>query len=165
MADNRVLGAVGTKLLFENDRVKVWEMSLAPGEESDVHRHELDYVMVQVGGDRFTEVVSENARPEPAKRTLESNPHAEVGAITLPSYKMLEDEPGPGEAADVCVFAIRYEGADHESHLGASLWFKHPGCSYCHGAVELHPLGVWAPFRPGAVVNPLGVERLGFGGG
>ena len=34
MAENRVLGGVGTTLLFENDRVKVWEMSLEPGEEA-----------------------------------------------------------------------------------------------------------------------------------
>jgi hypothetical protein len=56
MADDRVLGGVGTKLLFENDRVKVWEMALEPGEESAVHRHELDYVMVQVDGDRMAGV-------------------------------------------------------------------------------------------------------------
>jgi hypothetical protein len=56
MADNRVFGGVGTKLLFENDRVKVWEMALEPGEESAVHRHDLDYVMVQVDGDRMAGV-------------------------------------------------------------------------------------------------------------
>jgi hypothetical protein len=56
MAEDRVLGAVGTKLLFENDRVKVWEMALEPGEESAVHRHDLDYVMVQVDGDRMAGV-------------------------------------------------------------------------------------------------------------
>jgi beta-alanine degradation protein BauB len=56
MADNRVLGGVGTKLLFENDKVKVWEMALEPGEESAVHCHELDYVMVQVDGDRMAGV-------------------------------------------------------------------------------------------------------------
>jgi beta-alanine degradation protein BauB len=56
MAEDRVLGGVGTKLLFENDRVKVWEMALEPGEESAVHRHDLDYVMVQVDGDRMAGV-------------------------------------------------------------------------------------------------------------
>jgi hypothetical protein len=56
VADERVLGGVGTTLLFENDRVKVWEMALEPGEESAVHRHELDYVMVQVDGDRMAGV-------------------------------------------------------------------------------------------------------------
>jgi hypothetical protein len=55
----RVLGDVATKLLFENERVRVWEMRLAPGEESAVHRHDLDYLLVQVDGDRIAGV------PEP----------------------------------------------------------------------------------------------------
>ena len=52
MADEREFGDVGTKLLFENDRIKVWEMSLEPGQRSALHRHEHDYVMVQLGGDK-----------------------------------------------------------------------------------------------------------------
>ena len=59
MAEERVLGGVGTKLLFENDRVKVWEMRLEPGEESPIHCHELDYLMIQIEGDRMAGV------PEP----------------------------------------------------------------------------------------------------
>jgi hypothetical protein len=49
----RQLGGVGTKVLFENDRVKVWEMVLAPGEKTAVHRHDMDYLLVQVAGDRI----------------------------------------------------------------------------------------------------------------
>ena len=48
----RTLGGVGTKLLFENERVRIWELRLVPGEDSDVHRHELDHVLVQISGDR-----------------------------------------------------------------------------------------------------------------
>jgi hypothetical protein len=55
----RKLGDVATKLLFENERVRIWEMRLAPGAESPVHRHDLDYVLVQIGGDRMAVV------PEP----------------------------------------------------------------------------------------------------
>lgn len=49
----RVLGDIASKVLFENDRVRVWEMRLAPGEKSDVHRHDLDYVMIQISGDKM----------------------------------------------------------------------------------------------------------------
>ena len=49
----RTLGDVATRLLFENDRVRVWEMDLAPGERSATHRHDLDYVLVQLDGDRI----------------------------------------------------------------------------------------------------------------
>lgn len=39
---------VGTELLFENDRVRVWQMILAPGESSEMHRHEHDYLFVHL---------------------------------------------------------------------------------------------------------------------
>ena len=48
----RILGNVGTKLVLENDRVRVWELELEPGGKSDVHRHDLDYLIVQIEGDR-----------------------------------------------------------------------------------------------------------------
>ena len=44
-------GDVATKLLFENERVKVWEMDLAPGESSAFHEHTLPYVLCIVEGD------------------------------------------------------------------------------------------------------------------
>ena len=49
----RVLGDVGTSVLMENDRVKIWEMDLAPGEESAEHRHDMDYILVILEGDRI----------------------------------------------------------------------------------------------------------------
>jgi hypothetical protein len=52
----RVLGGVGTRMLFENARVRVWEMRLEPGQESPVHRHGLDYLMIQIDGDRMAGV-------------------------------------------------------------------------------------------------------------
>ena len=54
-----MLGDVGTRLLFENERVRAWELKLAPGEESDIHRHELDHLLIQLSGDRIAVV------PEP----------------------------------------------------------------------------------------------------
>ena len=45
------LGQVGTRVLMENDRVRVWELALAPGESSDWHLHENDYITVAVEGE------------------------------------------------------------------------------------------------------------------
>jgi hypothetical protein len=59
MSQERTLGGVGTRVLLENDRVRIWEMDLAPGESSDVHEHTLDYILVQVAGDRIAGI------PEP----------------------------------------------------------------------------------------------------
>jgi quercetin dioxygenase-like cupin family protein len=41
----KTLGDVANRLLFENERVKVWQMDLAPGESSDFHEHTLPYVL------------------------------------------------------------------------------------------------------------------------
>lgn len=57
--DERVLGPIGTEIVFENDRVRIWQLRLAPGERSAVHQHELDHVLVQISGDRIA------AEPEP----------------------------------------------------------------------------------------------------
>ena len=53
MADDREFGDIATKLLMENDRVRIWEMRLAPGEKSALHRHDNDYVMIQIAGDKM----------------------------------------------------------------------------------------------------------------
>jgi mannose-6-phosphate isomerase-like protein (cupin superfamily) len=44
------LGDVATRLLLENDRVKIWEMLLEPGESSDLHRHTMDYILYILEG-------------------------------------------------------------------------------------------------------------------
>ena len=53
MTETRAYGDIATKLLMENDRVRIWEMRLEPGQTSDLHRHELDYIMIQISGDRM----------------------------------------------------------------------------------------------------------------
>jgi hypothetical protein len=45
---NRNNGQVGTRLLSETDRVRVWEIRLAPGERIGFHRHVLDYFWTAV---------------------------------------------------------------------------------------------------------------------
>ena len=62
--DERTFGSIGTKMLFENDRVRIWEVRLAPGQRGDLHRHELDHVLVQIHGDRVA-VESEPDSPSP----------------------------------------------------------------------------------------------------
>lgn len=48
---NNPTDRVGTRLLFENDRVRVWELALLPGESLETHVHRLDYViLVESGG-------------------------------------------------------------------------------------------------------------------
>jgi len=51
--NERVMGDVGTKLLFEDERIRVWQVRLAPGERGELHRHDLDHLLIQVAGDRI----------------------------------------------------------------------------------------------------------------
>ncbi len=41
---------VGTRLLLEDARMRVWEIRLAPGERLAFHRHVLDYFWTCVSG-------------------------------------------------------------------------------------------------------------------
>src|SRR5260370_31771724 len=51
---NQISTDIGTELLFENERIRVWQMALQPGEESPHHRHEADYVFVYTTPSRIT---------------------------------------------------------------------------------------------------------------
>jgi len=44
-AQSQEYGPVATRVLFENDDVKVWEMDLKPGDVCGLHHHTLDYVL------------------------------------------------------------------------------------------------------------------------
>ncbi len=41
---------VGTRLLFENEQVRVWDLALAPGESLEKHQHRCDYFFVVESG-------------------------------------------------------------------------------------------------------------------
>ena len=45
-------GCVGTELLSETDKVRVWIIRLQPGERVGFHRHVLDYFWTSVNGGR-----------------------------------------------------------------------------------------------------------------
>jgi quercetin dioxygenase-like cupin family protein len=62
--DDRPLGNVANKLLFENELVRVWEMNLAPGERSDRHRHDLPYLLCVLEGSRVDAEVEGHGRVE-----------------------------------------------------------------------------------------------------
>lgn len=44
---------VGTRLLFENERVRVWDFALAPGESLPKHVHRLPYFFLVTEGGRL----------------------------------------------------------------------------------------------------------------
>jgi mannose-6-phosphate isomerase-like protein (cupin superfamily) len=48
---NDPIGKVATSILLEDDNVRIWEMTLEPGEWSDLHHHEHDYYLLIFEGD------------------------------------------------------------------------------------------------------------------
>lgn len=61
-----ITSAVGTKLLFENDRVRVWDLQLAPGESTGLHRHSTDFLYVVIGDGDFQTGFADGSR-DPAR--------------------------------------------------------------------------------------------------
>lgn len=49
--DGAEIGGVGSRVLFEDDNVRIWDMKLEPGEASDLHHHEHDYYLIIQSGD------------------------------------------------------------------------------------------------------------------
>ncbi len=44
------MAGVGSKVIFEDDKIKVWEFSLEPGERTPVHTHEMEYIFYVIHG-------------------------------------------------------------------------------------------------------------------
>jgi beta-alanine degradation protein BauB len=42
---------IGTELIYEDERIRVWRIDLEPGGVAEFHTHELDYTTVVVEGD------------------------------------------------------------------------------------------------------------------
>ncbi|MET4476689.1 hypothetical protein ABIB66_001205 [Bradyrhizobium sp. F1.13.3] len=94
---NRFSGRVGTRLLSETDRVRVWEIRLAPGERIGFHRHVLDYFWTAV-------------TPGRAKS------HAEDGTIVEAVYSA-------GETRHFVYGKDEYKIHDLQNVGAADLWF------------------------------------------
>ncbi|MBV9783558.1 MAG: hypothetical protein JO264_07030 [Acidisphaera sp.] len=80
-AANRQNGRVGTRLLAQTDRVRVWESRLGPGERIAFHRHVLNYAWTAMSAGT-------------------SRSHAEDGSVRERTYRPGDTayyQYGPGE--------------------------------------------------------------------
>ena len=74
MTDKTTISSqVGSKLLFENERVRVWDLRLDPGESTGLHRHTDDYLYVVIGGGDLQGVSDDGS-----KRPVENMADGEV---------------------------------------------------------------------------------------
>ena len=74
----RTEGPIADRIVFENERVRIWELRLPPGQDTALHRHDLDHILVQIEGDRMA-VVPEPDTVGPYREYLEAD--AEPGNV------------------------------------------------------------------------------------
>ena len=69
------IGPGGGQVIIENDRVRIWDISLEPGQRTAQHTHLLDYVLVQIAGDEICTEPHKDTQGEYNRRmTLETRP-------------------------------------------------------------------------------------------
>jgi len=71
MPENTTLGPIGDEVIFENEFVRVWRLSLEPGHVQSWHQHDLPYLIVPLTlGDnvmRFSDGRSRETKETPGE--------------------------------------------------------------------------------------------------
>ena len=60
-----VLDCVFDRDVHEDDRIRIWELTLEPGEASDLHHHEVDYYLHIMTGDVVADVPPKDSGIDP----------------------------------------------------------------------------------------------------
>lgn len=47
------LGPIATEVLYEDEQIRIWDQRLDRGQKTAPHRHDNDYVLVDVSGERI----------------------------------------------------------------------------------------------------------------
>ena len=81
---------IATRILFEDDQVRIWDQVLEPGERTGPHRHELPYALITVEGESL-EVIPVAGHPS----IYGSDPIP----ISLTTYSVHHVPPGATEDA------------------------------------------------------------------
>ena len=59
------IGNVGTRVIFEDERLRIWELILEPGQASDLHQHECDYYLLIFEGDMVAGIPPKSTGMDP----------------------------------------------------------------------------------------------------
>lgn len=84
---------VGTRLLFENDRVRVWDLCLQPGGSTGLHRHTTDFLYVVIGDGTLQTVYPDGSSDEPRHMTDGEVRFREVGTEAVHNAVNRGDTP------------------------------------------------------------------------
>lgn len=64
---------VGTKVLYENERVRVWDFQLEPGESTKLHTHRRDWMYVYVTEDNSLRIPTPRRRRQGGGSRVQRN--------------------------------------------------------------------------------------------
>ncbi|PZQ45992.1 MAG: hypothetical protein DI556_21530 [Rhodovulum sulfidophilum] len=70
---------IGTSILFENEKIRIWDFKLAQGQSTELHRHLHDYLFVYVTPDNELSITVPNGRDY-----VQRSPDGYVGYFELP---------------------------------------------------------------------------------
>ena len=118
-------GDPGT-LLFENDRVRVWELVMKPGEICNWHVHEYDHLLVVLEGCLVEALKSDGSRgereiPDGKVLFMPASPLAEIARNASTDRTLREliiDLKEPGAASSVALFDFFTSAAGATSRPG-----------------------------------------------
>ena len=91
---SKISDQVATRVLFENSRIRVWEMALDPGQASDWHTHLNDYVFVNLAPAKISLKVSDR---EPITRGLDEGftQYVAVGSEGEAKHQLINSGDAP----------------------------------------------------------------------
>lgn len=69
---------VGTQLIYQDERVRVWTLDLAPGEQTLVHQHPCDYVYVVLEAGQ-TQTIDADSTVHPGNDKVGDSVYHEAG--------------------------------------------------------------------------------------
>ncbi len=76
------LGPIATRVLYEDALVRIWDQRLEPGEATAAHRHESDYVLIDVEGERV------GVEPLPGHNNRDFDAYIELGVKRGQTYSV-----------------------------------------------------------------------------
>jgi hypothetical protein len=107
MTDPQTITAVGSAVLFENERTRVWEMVLAAGETCSPHRHQFDHLLLyaepatiraQIDGRTVIQRVEDGLVSHRAVGPDGLPPHSITNAADTPSRHFIIELLGPSHS-------------------------------------------------------------------
>ena len=93
MSQPPITDAVGTRLLFENDRVRVWDLRLATGEQTPFHRHSTDFLYVVIGDGELQTLLPDGTAEPPRPMTDGEVRFREVPTQSIHAAKNVGSSP------------------------------------------------------------------------